>query len=121
MKVVLCTPNKLNKPIPVLMRRGIGEIEDEHIEVSNIQSYGRLNNGNFLNNDLGVVCIQGGEVKDYQISFKNSLYELLYSKNQSWSRADKWGVSAEISSLLSYSMDLLGYGKLNDHYSNKSK
>lgn len=75
MKIALYIPNNLNKPVPVLMRLGFDKIEGENIEMSNIQAYGRLNNGtpliDFLDKGFGVVCIQGGEVIGNEISFKN--------------------------------------------------
>jgi len=111
MKIALFTPNKVDKPVPVLMRLGFGEIEGENIEMSNIQAYGRLNNGtpliDFLDKGFGVVCIQGGEVIGNEISFKNSIHELFYRKNQSMPRADEWGVLAGISWQLSRAMDYL--------------
>ena len=118
MHIALFTPNAIQKPVPVLLRLGFGDVKGKNIEMKNNQSFGQLGNGtpliDFLNKGFGVACIKGGEIIPDEIGFRNSIHRLFYKGKQSMPRAHEWGVLAGISWQLSRAMDYLETQKTVD-------
>lgn len=111
MHIVLFVPNGMDRPAPMLLRMGFGDVTGENIELNNIQAYGRLKNGtpliDLLDQGFGLACIKGGEVVKDEIGFSRSIQKLFYKGKQSMPRANEWGVLAAIAWQFSRTMDYL--------------
>jgi hypothetical protein len=110
MHIAVFTPNDVNGPVPALLNMG-SSAKGLSIELQNIQSYGELRNGtpliHFLDEGLGVVCVEGGEIIRDENGLNETIHELFYKGNQSIPRADEWGVLAGIAWQASRTMDYL--------------
>jgi hypothetical protein len=110
MHLAVFTPNDVTGPVPALLNMGAGS-RGPAIELQNIQHYGELRNGtpliHFLDEGLGLVCVQGGEIIQDENGFRNSIHALFYHGHQSMPRADEWGVLAGIAWQASRVMDYL--------------
>lgn len=111
MHIALFLPNDVNTSVPVLLVADFGSINERSMDMNNIQSYGRLNNGipliDLFAKGFGVAVIQGGEIIPDEINFNNSIQKLYYKENQTMPKADEWGVLAGISWQLSRTLDFL--------------
>jgi hypothetical protein len=110
MHIAVFTPNDVNGPVPALLNMG-ARARGTSIDLRNIQSYGELGNGtpliHFLDEGLGVVCVEGGEIIRDENGFNETIHELFYKGNQSIPRADEWGVLAGIAWQASRAMDYM--------------
>ena len=118
MHIAVFTPNDVNGPVPALLNLG-SSARGRSVELNNIQSYGELGNGtpliHFLDEGLGVVCVEGGEIIPDENGFRGTIHELFYKGNQSMPRADEWGVLAGIAWQASRAMDYLESDRDIDH------
>ncbi len=119
MHIALFVPNNANGPVPILLGNDFDGINEESMDMSNIQAYGRLQNGvpliDLFTKGFGLALIQGGEVIRDEVNFRSSVQQLYYSGNQTMPRADEWGVIAGISWQLSRAMDYLETQKTVDN------
>lgn len=119
MHIALFVPNNANEPVPVLLGNDFGGINEKSMDMSNIQAYGRLQNGvpliDMFAKGFGLALIQGGEVIRDEVMFRNSVQQLFYKGTQTMPKADEWGVIAGISWQLSRAMDYLETEKSVDN------
>ena len=119
MHIALFVPNDATGPVPVLLGNDFGGINKKSMDMSNIQAYGRLQNGvpliDMFDRGFGLALIQGGEVIPDEVNFRRSVQQLYYKGKQTMPKAYEWGVIAGISWQLSKAMDYLETEKSVDN------
>ena len=119
MKVLVVIPNKKEKPLPAFMMISFDASDSEKLQLSS-KNNGRFNNGwpvgQLLDSGFAFVSVYHQDlVKHNDVDFESGIHPLFYQENQSFPKANEWGVLAACGYGASIALDYLETDQDIDH------